>query len=114
MQYAQTSKTETKHSAAVARSGTPAEQAVADAALSMAANVVTALGGTFTPDGASGPGTAGAWSYGNAEVNGKTIRLAGSAGGVVQVNRHPFDASGVIITTPEQVQACILAAAPRK
>lgn len=95
-----------------ARSGTPEEQAAADAALSMAAGVVADLGGTFSADGFAGDGTLGAWSYGNAEVNGKTIRLAASGGGVVQVNRAPHGPDGSLNLAPEQVRASILAVAP--
>lgn len=94
------------------RSGTADEQAAADAALAMAAQVVAELGGTFVADGFSGPGTAGAWSYGKAEVNGVAVRLAASGGGVVQVNGAPHDAAGKVIDTAEQVRASILAAAP--
>ena len=97
---------------AVYRSGTPAEQAAADAALAMAAGVVADLGGKFTSDGTSGPGTAGAWSYGYAELNGKTVRLSASGGGVVQVNRHPFDPVGKVILSAEQVKFSILKVAP--
>lgn len=98
--------------AAPTRSGTTEEQAKADAALLMAADVVAQLGGTFANDGHSGPGTVGAWSYGNATVNGIDVRLAASGGGVVQVNRKPHGLDGSLILTPEQVRAAILAVAP--
>lgn len=97
--------------AKLARSGSPEEQAAADAALAMAAQVVADLGGTFSADG-YGEGVIGAWSYGNAEVNGITIRLAASGGGVVQVNRKPHDPDGMVNTTPDQVRRSILAVAP--
>ena len=106
---------EQRHSAEVSsplRSGSPLEQASADGALEMAAEAVRALGGTFTLDGASGLGTAGAWSYGNAELHGKTVRLAASGGGDIQVNRHPFNEAGQLITTAAQVKAAVLKAAP--
>ena len=94
------------------RSGGPEEQAAADAALAMAAQVVADLGGTFTAEGNSGMGTAGAWSYGSAVVNGIPIQLAASGGGVVQVNRKPHDPDGVVNTAPDQVRRSILAVAP--
>lgn len=94
------------------RSGTEEEQAKADATLAMAAQVVADLGGTFAADGFSGDGTAGAWSYGNAEVNGKMIRLAASGGGVVQVDGKPHDPDGQVIVESNQVRAAILAVAP--
>jgi hypothetical protein len=94
------------------RSGSTEEQAAADAALLMAAGVVGELGGTFAADGHSGTGTAGAWSYGTAEVHGVSIRLAASGGGVVQVNRHPFGPDSEVILTARQVKAAILAIAP--
>lgn len=95
------------------RSGTLAEQQMADSAIAMAASQVQELGGTFTPDGHSGPGTLGAWSYGIALIRGRSVRLAGSAGGVVQVDRSPFDHLGHVITTAQQVRTA-LAQPPRK
>lgn len=96
------------------RSGTAEEQAAADAALVMASDVVVKLGGTFTADGYSGKGTIGAWSYGNATVNGETIRLAASGGGVVQVNGKPHGPDGELNLSADQVSAAILAVAPAK
>lgn len=96
------------------RSGSLEDQAAADAALAMAAQVVADLGGTFATTGSSGEGVAGAWSYGDAKVNGMTINLAASGGGVVQVNRKPHDPDGAVITTPEQVRRSILAVAPEQ
>lgn len=98
----------------VVRSGTAEEQAAADAALVMASDVVVKLGGTFTADGYSGKGTIGAWSYGNAVVNGETIRLAASGGGVVQVNGKPHGPDGELNLSADQVSAAILAVAPAK
>ena len=95
------------------RSGTLAEQQMADSAIAMAAGQVQELGGTFIPDGHSGPGTLGAWSYGIALIRGRSVRLAGSAGGVVQVDRSPFDPLGHVITTAQQVRTA-LAQPPRK
>lgn len=94
------------------RSGPTEEQAAADAALAMAAQVVADLGGTIIAKRQSGPGTAGAWSYASAVVNGIQIQLAASGGGVVQVNRKPHDPDGVVNTTPDQVRRSILAVAP--
>ena len=94
------------------RSGTAEEQAAADAALAMAAGAVAELGGTFAADGHAGAGVAGAWSYGNAEVNGATVRLAASGGGVVQVDGKPHGPDGELNLTAEQVKAAILAVAP--
>ena len=96
------------------RSGSPEEQAAADAALAMAAKVVAELGGTFTADGFSGAGVAGAWSYGRARVNSVDLRLAASGGGVVQVNRNPHDPDGAVNTAPDQVRRSILAVAPER
>lgn len=89
------------------RSGTLEEQQAADAALAMATAVVVEMGGSVTPDGFSLPGVAGAWSYGKAEIEGKSILLAGSGGGVVQVNTKPHTDAGELITTPEAVRTAI-------
>jgi len=98
--------------AALARSGSPEEQSAADAALAMAAQVVADLGGTFTAEGYSGTGTAGAWSYSSAEVNGTRMKIAASGGGVVAINGKPHDPDGGTNTTPDQVRRSILAVAP--
>ncbi len=94
------------------RSGTAEEQAAADVALVMVSGEITKLGGAFSADGHSGEGTVGAWSYGNATVNGKTIRLAASGGGVVQINGKPHGPDGALNLSAEQVSAAILAVAP--
>lgn len=94
------------------RTGAPEEQAKADEAMAMAQGVVQELGGTFEADGFATGATVGAWSYGNATVNGVELKLAASGGGVVQVNGKPHDPSGKVITTREQVRAAILEVAP--
>jgi hypothetical protein len=52
------------------------------------------------------------WQYNTLTLNGGTVRVGISTGGVVSIDGHPFDPEGNMNTTAEAVRAAILKALP--